>query len=72
MAGVEQVEKGADWLVILGALNVGLTGIGSFIGSDLNVLSRALGSISGGLILNVVYVLIGLSALWVLKGKLGK
>jgi len=72
MAGVEQVEKGAEWLVILGALNVGLTGIGSFIGSDLNVLSRALGSISGGLILNVVYVLIGLSALWVLKGKLGK
>tara|TARA_Y100000310_G_scaffold229168_2_gene231573 strand:- start:8039 stop:8257 length:219 start_codon:yes stop_codon:yes gene_type:complete len=72
MPGVEQAEKVADWLVIVGALNAGLAGVGSFIGTDLNVINIALGSISDGLVANVVYVLIGASALWVLKGKLGK
>jgi len=70
MAGTEMVGKAANWLVLIGALNIGLAGVGSFVGTNLDVLKMALGSL--GVVENLVYVLIGLSALWVLKGQLGK
>ena len=64
------VNKVANWLLIIGGLNWGLFGIGSFVGMNLNVVNLALGSIP--VVENVVYILVGLSALWVLKGMFMK
>ena len=72
MAGMEQAEKVADWLVIVGALNIGLTGVGNFVNTNLDVLNLIFGGFAGGVVANVVWVLIGLSALLALKKKLGK
>lgn len=50
-------------LVIIGALNWGLVGIGSFIGgtTNLNVVNLLLGSVSW--LESIVYVLVGIAAL---------
>jgi hypothetical protein len=49
----------ASILVIIGALNWGLVGIGGFIGQDLNVVNMLLGA--WPMVEWVVYVLVGLS-----------
>lgn len=51
--------KIAGWLVIIGAINWGLVGLGNFLGSDLNVVSMLLGSVPYAE--DVVYVLVGLA-----------
>lgn len=48
------------WLVIIGALNWGLVGLGDFIGQNLNVVNLLLGSMP--MVESVVYILVGLSA----------
>ena len=48
-------------LVVIGGLNWGLIGLGSFMGSDWNVVSLLVGSWSMQ-VENLVYVLVGLSA----------
>ncbi|HAI98639.1 TPA: DUF378 domain-containing protein [Candidatus Peribacteria bacterium] len=48
-------------LVIIGALNWGLVGIGAFLGRNLNVVNLLLGSSAQAE--NAVYVLVGLAAL---------
>lgn len=53
----------AIFLVVVGALNWGLVGIGSFVGMDLNLVNLALGSIPT--LENVVYILVGVSGLMV-------
>lgn len=55
----------AWWLVVLGAVNWGLVGL-----LDLNAVSRVLGA--GSLLERVIYVLVGLSGLWLAWGKMGK
>lgn len=72
MAGNDTVGKVANYLLIIGGLNWGLAGVGGFVGPNLNVVNIALGSIAGGAIENIVYVLVGLSALWALKGMFMK
>lgn len=73
MAGnADMVGKVANWLLIIGGLNWGLAGVGAFAGTNLNVVNLILGGIAGGVIENVVYVLVGLSALWALKGMFMK
>ena len=58
----------AKILVLIGALNWGLVGIGDFMASDLNVVSMVLGS--WPTVESLVYVLVGLSAVVLLvKGK---
>ncbi len=52
--------KGCFWLVMIGALNWGLVGIGDFVGQNLNVVNLVLGS--WPMLESVVYVLIGLAA----------
>ncbi len=47
-------------LVIVGGLNWGLVGLGSFLGMNLNVVNLILGSIPT--LENVVYLLVGASA----------
>ena len=49
-------------LTIVGALNWGLVGLGNFFGFDGNLVFLLVGSWSA--VENVVYVLVGLSALW--------
>lgn len=56
----------AYWLVMIGALNWGLVGVGGFAGQDLNVVHMILGG--WPTVEWIVYVLVGLSALM----KLGK
>jgi uncharacterized membrane protein YuzA (DUF378 family) len=51
----------AHWLILIGALNWGLVGIGGFAGADWNVVNMLLG---GWPQLEwIVYILVGLSAL---------
>ncbi|MDY6761682.1 MAG: DUF378 domain-containing protein [Candidatus Nanohaloarchaea archaeon] len=49
-------------LVIVGALNWGLVGVGGFLGSNLNLVELILGSVP--VVENVVYVLVGLAGLY--------
>lgn len=51
-------------LVIVGALNWGLVGLGGFLGGDWNVVSMILGSWPA--VEQLVYVLVGLSGVYML------
>jgi uncharacterized membrane protein YuzA (DUF378 family) len=51
-------------LLAIGGLNWGLVGLGQLMGSDWNVVNMILGS--WPTLESVVYVLVGLSALWLL------
>jgi len=53
-------------LVVVGALNWGLVGLGYFLGSDWNVVYMILGSFP--VVEALVYVLVGLSGLYMLVG----
>ena len=57
----------AYWLVIIGALNWGLVGIGAFLGSNWNVVNLIFGFSSA--LEWLIYILVGLSALVLLFGK---
>ena len=63
--------KAACLLVLIGALNWGLVGIGHFVGTDLNVVNMILGGWPA--VENLVYVLVGLSGVHKLvnSGKCG-
>lgn len=51
----------AYWLVIIGALNWGLMGIGDFLGANWNVVNLILGGMP--VVESVVYVVVGLAAI---------
>ena len=72
MAGNGTVDMVSKWLVVIGGLNWGLVGLGAFVGSDLNVIKLILGGIAGGVLANIVYLLVGLSALYALWGMFKK
>lgn len=58
------------WLVIIGAVNWGLVGASALAGSSSwNVVNMLLGSWPQ--VESVVYVLVGLSGLWLLADKFG-
>ena len=63
----QTMNKIAWWLVIIGALNWGLVGIGEFVGGNWNVVNLLLGSISS--LEAIVYVLVGASAVVLLLDK---
>lgn len=54
-------------LVIIGALNWGLVGIGGFMGSNWNLVNLLLGAWPA--VEWVVYILVGASAVWLLLAK---
>ena len=56
------VGKVAWILVLVGALNWGLIGLGSFLGFDGNIVELLLGSMPT--VVNIVYVLVGISAVY--------
>ena len=64
----------ATLLVVVGAVNWGLVGLGALMGySDWNLVQMLLGS--WPVVANLVYVLVGLSGLWLLwdwYAKMGK
>ena len=62
MKNMKWVELVATLLVIVGALNWGLVGLGGFMGSNWNVVNMVLGSWPQ--VEWLVYVLVGLSGLW--------
>lgn len=57
-----------DWialvLVIVGGVNWGLVGIGNFAGMNLDLVNLALGSIP--VLQNIVYILVGISAAYMI------
>lgn len=63
-AYMKWVELVATLLVVVGALNWGLVGLGGFMGSNWNVVNKVLGSWPQ--VEWLVYVLVGLSGLWLL------
>ena len=69
----DQIGKIANWLVLVGALNWGVAGVGGLICNATlgkGIVNLALGSIP--MAENAIYVLVGLSALWALKGMFMK
>ena len=74
MAGIGTIDMISKWLVLIGGLNWGLVGVGSFVSktSSWDVVKMLLGSVAGGVLADVVYVLVGLSALYMLYGMFGK
>lgn len=54
-------------LVLVGALNWGLVGLGSFLEMDLNVVHMIFGSVA--YLESIVYVVVGLSAFRVIFSK---
>jgi len=61
------VKTIAKILVLVGAINWGLVGLGNLMGSDMNVVHMLLGSMET--LENVVYVLVGLSGVYSLMRK---
>ncbi len=61
---MKMVHMVAFLLTIAGALNLGLVGLGGLSGSDLNIVHLILGSWPQVELL--VYVLVGLSAVWLI------
>lgn len=57
-----------DWvslvLVVVGALNWGLTGLGNFLGENLNIVNLLLGGVAGGQIEYIIYVIVGVAGLY--------
>lgn len=66
---MENLTPVAWWLAVLGALNLGLVGLGELLGAgNWNVIEAVLSPIG---LTNVGYVLIGLSGLWLVWEKYG-
>ncbi len=63
------MKKLAWALVIIGAINWGLVGLGAlFFGGEINLVSILLGY---GVVAKIVYLLVGVSAVFVLMGHCG-
>ena len=63
---MEMMKKIAWWLMVVGGINWGLVGLGGFFGGDWNVLHMLLGSLTW--LEWLVYVLVGVSAVWMAFG----
>ncbi len=70
MAGDGTLDTVSKWLLVIGGLNWGLTGVGGFIKSDLNIVHMVLKSIP--MLENLVYVLVGAAAVLSLVGMFKK
>ncbi len=55
-------------LVVVGALNWGLVGVGYFMSQDLNVVHMILGPVSMDLEA-IVYILVGVAGIWMLMKR---
>jgi len=64
---MKALQKTAFVLLIIGGLNWGLIGLGNFLGGSWNVVNLVLGSWTW--FENLVYLLVGISAIMVIFGK---
>jgi uncharacterized membrane protein YuzA (DUF378 family) len=64
MADVNYLDWASLVLVIVGALNWGLVGLGTLTGGDYNLVNLLLGGVAGGQLEALVYLLVGLSGLY--------
>jgi uncharacterized membrane protein YuzA (DUF378 family) len=64
MEDMNQLELGSYILVIIGALNWGLEGLGSFAGMDLNVVDLLAGAVGTDVLASSVYLIVGLAGLY--------
>jgi hypothetical protein len=68
---VKNLEMVGMILVIVGALNWGLVGLGGLMGQgNWNLVEMVLGG--SPMLVNLVYLLVGVSGVWMLKGWMGK
>lgn len=68
---MKYIPTGAMALVVLGALNWGLIGLGTLMGGqNWNVVGLIFGSWPG--LVNLVYVLVGIAGAWALYDWFGK
>lgn len=67
---MKNLEMWAWWLVVVGAINWGLVGLGAWLGAgNWNVVEMVFGGFG---LANLVYVVVGASGLWLLWAKMGK
>lgn len=64
MADVNYLDWASLVLIIFGALNWGLEGLGQFTNQNLNLIELLLGGYMGGQLEALVYLLVGLSGLY--------
>ena len=72
MAANNSLDTAAKWLLVIGGLNWGLVGLGGFLKTNLNVIQMVLGTVAGGILANVVYVLVGVAAVLALLNMFKK
>ncbi|MEK7521813.1 MAG: DUF378 domain-containing protein [Patescibacteria group bacterium] len=71
MSVLKNLNTIAWWLIIVGGVNWGLVGLGNFLGAgNLNLVEKILGSFQGAS--DLVYLLVGLSAVYLLWGRVAK
>ncbi|MEK6954108.1 MAG: DUF378 domain-containing protein [Candidatus Micrarchaeota archaeon] len=61
MEKMSTMDMVSMWLLIIGGLNWGLSGIGYFVKTNLNVVNLIFGSMP--LLENIVYLLVGVAAI---------
>lgn len=62
--------KWGTWTLVLGGLVWGLVGLGYFFNTNLNIINLIFGSVP--VLENLIYVVVGLCALWVGYLTMGK
>lgn len=75
MAGNGTVDTVAKWLVVVGALNWGVAGVGGLMKNaslGKGLVGMLLDSVSGGMVSNLVYVVVGLAGLYTLYSMVAK
>jgi len=75
MAGNGTVDTLAKWLVVVGALNWGVAGVGGLLKNTSlgkGLVGMLLDSVGGGMVSTLVYVLVGLAGLYTLYGMVSK
>lgn len=66
---MKNLETVAWWLVVIGALNWGLVGLGSLMGgANWDLVQMVFGPVG---LADLAYVVVGLSGVWLLWGKMG-
>ena len=70
MVGSGSLDMVSKWLVLIGGLNWGVAGIGGLLKND--SLKMGVVDMLGSPIASIVYVLVGLSALYMLYGMFSK
>jgi len=64
MEDMNQIELASYVLIVIGALNWGLEGLGSFADMNLNVVDLLAGTVGVDVLASGIYVLVGLAGLY--------